>query len=107
MHAVLSGFGKPAAAPEEDHKVLRRSIRKSVTPDHIISFLDGRPYKTLKRHLTTRGYTPDEYRKEFGLGHDYPMVSARYAAHRSELAKSLGLGQIRSEQAQRARPRSK
>ncbi|GJD59912.1 MucR family transcriptional regulator [Methylobacterium frigidaeris] len=99
IHATLVGLGQPAAEPEEDHKVTAAQIRKSVTPDHITSFLDGKPYKSLKRHLTTRGYTPDEYRQKFGLPFDYPMVAATYAAQRSELAKSLGLGQIRRERA--------
>lgn len=99
VHASLTGLSQPAAAPEEDHKVTAAQIRKSVTPDRITSFLDGKQYKSLKRHLTTRGYTPDEYRKKFGLGHDYPMVAASYAAQRSELAKSLGLGQIRRDRA--------
>jgi predicted transcriptional regulator len=70
-------------------------IRKTVTPDHIISLEDGRPYRSLKRHLTSRGLTPEEYRRKWGLPHDYPMVAANYAAQRSELAKSIGLGQAR------------
>ncbi|AWN52177.1 MucR family transcriptional regulator [Methylobacterium sp. 17Sr1-1] len=99
VHASLSSLGQPVAAPEEDHKVTAAQIRKSVTPDHITSFLDGKPYKSLKRHLNSQGYTPDEYRKKFGLPFDYPMVAATYAAQRSELAKSLGLGQIRRDRA--------
>ncbi|AWB24534.1 MucR family transcriptional regulator [Methylobacterium currus] len=74
-------------------------IRKTVTPDHIISLEDGRPYKSLKRHLSSRGMTPDEYRQKWSLPRDYPMVAANYAAARSELAKSSGLGQIRRNQA--------
>ncbi len=70
-------------------------IRKTVTPDHIISLEDGRPYRSLKRHLTSRGLTPEDYRRKWGLPHDYPMVAANYAAQRSELAKSIGLGQVR------------
>lgn len=99
VHASLSGLGQQAAAPEEDHKVTPAQIRKSITPDYLMSFLDGKPYKSLKRHLTSNGLTPDDYRKRFGLGHDYPMVAAAYAAARSELAKSLGLGQIRRDRA--------
>ncbi|KMO35462.1 MucR family transcriptional regulator [Methylobacterium aquaticum] len=109
IHATLVGLDQPAPEPVEDHKVTAAQIRKSVTPDHITSFLDGKPYKSLKRHLTTRGYTPDEYRQKFGLPYDYPMVAANYAAQRSELAKSLGLGQIRRERAaaQRAQAEAK
>jgi predicted transcriptional regulator len=99
VHASLSGLGRPAAVPEEDHKVTSAQIRKSVTPDHITSFLDGKPYRSLKRHLTSQGMTPAEYRQKFGLPHDYPMVAATYAAARSEMAKSLGLGQRRRDAA--------
>jgi predicted transcriptional regulator len=99
VHASLSALGQPAAAPAEDHKVTAAQIRKSVTPDAIISFIDGNPYKSLKRHLTSNGTSPDEYRQKYGLPRDYPMVAATYAAQRSELAKSLGLGQIRRDRA--------
>ncbi|WP_082173636.1 MucR family transcriptional regulator [Methylobacterium platani] len=100
VHASLRGLGQPAAAPAEDHKVTPAQIRRSVTPDAIISFIDGKPYKSVKRHLTSNGTTPDEYRQKYGLPRDYPMVAATYAAQRSELAKSLGLGQIRRNRAE-------
>jgi predicted transcriptional regulator len=67
-------------------------IRKSVTPDFIISLEDGKPYRTLKRHLAGRGLSPDEYREKWGLPRDYPMVAPNYATRRSELAKAMGLG---------------
>ena len=68
-------------------------IKKSITPDYLISLEDGQKYKSLKRHLSTRGMTPDEYRAKWGLQRDYPMVAANYSAQRSQLAKALGLGQ--------------
>ena len=67
-------------------------ILRSITADALISFLDGRSYKTLKRHLTGHGLDADGYRRRFGLPSDYPMVAASYAAHRSALAKQIGLG---------------
>jgi predicted transcriptional regulator len=36
--------------------------------------------------------TPDEYRARWQLAGDYPMVGRTYAARRSEMAKSIGLG---------------
>ena len=53
---------------------------------------NGKQFKALKRHLSTLGMTPAEYREKWGLAKDYPMVAAGYAAKRSELAKSIGLG---------------
>lgn len=99
VHASLSALGQPAAPVVEESRATPAQIRKSVTPDHLISFLDGKPYRSLKRHLTSQGMTPAEYRQKFGLPHDYPMVAASYAAQRSALAKSLGLGQRRRDAA--------
>ncbi len=67
-------------------------IRKSITPEAIVSFIDGKPYKMLKRHLTTQGFTPDTYRSTFGLPADYPVTASNYSAARSKLAKDIGLG---------------
>ncbi|AWB20560.1 MucR family transcriptional regulator [Methylobacterium currus] len=94
VHASLNQLGA-APAPEPERATPPVPIRKTVTPDHIISLEDGKPYKTLKRHLAGRGLTPEQYRQKWGLPPDYPMVAANYAAQRSELAKSSGLGQSR------------
>jgi predicted transcriptional regulator len=67
-------------------------IKKSVTPDYIISLEDGRKFKSMKRYLGLRNMTPAEYREKWGLPRDYPMVAPNYAAQRSELAKKSGLG---------------
>lgn len=68
------------------------AIRRSITPDALISFEDGRPYKTLRRHLAARGLTPVEYRAKYGLPDDYPMVAQNTSAARSQLARRIGLG---------------
>jgi predicted transcriptional regulator len=82
-----------AATPEQKPLVPAVPIRKSVTPDYIISLEDGRKFKSLKRHLQgTYGMTPDEYRAKWGLPRDYPMVAPNYARARSDLAKKMGLG---------------
>lgn len=68
-------------------------INKSVTADYLISLEDGRRFKSLKRHLAAQyGMTPDDYRQRWGLPADYPMVAPNYAAKRSALAKTMGLG---------------
>jgi predicted transcriptional regulator len=92
VHAALQGLVAPKPAePERPEPAV--SIRKSVTPDFLISLEDGKKYKTLKRHLGKLGLTPDEYRAKWGLPADYPMVAPNYAQKRSELARSSGLGQ--------------
>lgn len=80
-------------APKPEPLVPAVPINKSVTSDYIISLEDGRRFKSLKRHLAAQyGMTPDDYRARWGLPADYPMVAPNYAAKRSELAKSMGLG---------------
>ena len=73
-----------------------------MTPDALISFIDGKPYKTLKRHLSRNGLTIEQYRERFGLPRDYPSTAASYSAQRSELARALGLGQQRRNAAKTA-----
>ena len=90
---------KPAEAP-----VPPVSIKTSITSDFLISLEDGRRYKSLKRHLTGRGLTPEQYREKWGLPRDYPMVAPNYAKQRSELAKALGLGQLRRNRAAGSEP---
>jgi predicted transcriptional regulator len=86
-------------APSAPRRLHSAQVKKSITPDALISFEDGRPYKTLRRHLATRGLTPEQYRKKWGLPFDYPMVAPSYSAARSAMAKSLGLGQMGRGQA--------
>jgi len=69
------------------------SVRKSLaSKDHIISMIDGKSYKTLRRHLATHGMTPAEYRERYGLKTDYPMVAETYSESRRAMAKKIGLG---------------
>lgn len=91
VHSALIGLNKPADPTEEKPKGAV-SIRASVKPDHLISMLDGKPYKMLKRHLAQNGYTPETYREAFGLPKDYPMTAATYSEQRKALAKKIGLG---------------
>ena len=92
---ATAGSGEPAAP--EQVKATAQQIRRSITPDHLVSFEDGKRYKTLRRHLTLQGLTPQAYREKWGLPADYPMVSPNYAQQRSELAKASGLGQQRRQ----------
>jgi predicted transcriptional regulator len=72
------------------------SVKKSITPDHIVCLEDGKKFKSLKRHLRTQySMTPEQYREKWALPPDYPMVAPNYAAARSQLAKQMGLGQQR------------
>ncbi|MDR7040478.1 putative transcriptional regulator [Methylobacterium sp. BE186] len=94
VHAALNILGSKYTAAEAETATMPATaqVRKSITPDALISFIDGKYYKTLKRHLSTHGLDPYSYRQRYRLPNDYPMVAASYAAQRSGLAKSVGLG---------------
>ncbi|MDE4916077.1 MucR family transcriptional regulator [Methylobacterium sp. 092160098-2] len=97
-HAALTGLcGSSTPAAPEVEKPTPAQIRKSITHEALISFEDGKPYKTLKRHLAKLGLTPEAYREKWGLPRDYPTTAPSYSEQRSALAKSLGLGQQRRQ----------
>jgi predicted transcriptional regulator len=103
VHAALLALSAPQAPKEEEvERATPAQIKKSITPDALISFIDGKPYKTLKRHLTTHGLDIEGYRRRYGLPADYPTVSSNYSAARSALAKDLGLGQQRRKSTTKA-----
>jgi predicted transcriptional regulator len=68
------------------------SVRKSLAdPEWIVSMIDGKRYRMLKRHIGMHGLTPDAYRARYRLPSSYPMVAPAYAAYRRALAKKSGL----------------
>lgn len=96
LHAAVSGFGSGKPPVEEIRPVVPAvPVKKSITDEYLISLEDGKQYKALKRHLTARGLTPEQYREKYSLPSDYPMVAANYAKKRSEFAKTIGLGWMR------------
>lgn len=95
VSAAFEGLGRDKA-PEPEELRPPVSIKRSITPDYLISLEDGRQYKSLKRHLAGRGLTPAQYREKWRLPGTYPMVAPNYSRQRSAMAKSLGPGQIRT-----------
>jgi predicted transcriptional regulator len=91
VHSALEDIDRPAA-PAAKMIEPPVPIETTVTPDYIVSLEDGKHYKTLGRHLHTRGLTPDQYRRKWGLPPDYPMIAPSYAAQRAELARRGSFG---------------
>jgi predicted transcriptional regulator len=108
VHRTLSSLMSGSPVEESEAKMQKPAvpIKKSVTPDYIISLEDGRKFKSLKRYLTTRGMTPADYRAKWKLPADYPMTAPNYAAQRSALAKKLGLGRKPTPPAKPARKKA-
>lgn len=103
VHAALQGLSSPGTKPAEERRTLSAGeIRRSITPEGLTSFEDGKAYKTLRRHLARHRLTPEEYRAKWGLPVDYPMTASAYSAHRSQLARDLGLGRERLATAESA-----
>lgn len=95
MHETVAALGTAPAAPEAETApefTPAVPVRSSIKPDYLVSLIDGRKLKTLKRHLSMHGLTPAQYRERYGLKPDYPMVAANYAEQRRETAKKIGLG---------------
>lgn len=99
MHVAVGDLSSPAPTPGGDsdatppEHVPAVTVRKSLASrEHIISLIDGKPYKTLRRHLSTNGLTPEEYRRRYNLKPDYPMVAPAYSEHRRAMAHKIGLG---------------
>jgi predicted transcriptional regulator len=92
VHSAVSGLSNPLA-PTVEAQTPAVNPKRSVQADYIVCLEDGKRFKSLKRHLMTHyELTPEAYREKWGLPRDYPMVAPNYAAARSELAKSMGLG---------------
>ena len=103
VHASLSGLGAPPVTEAPAAPLVPAvSIKKSITDEYIISLEEGRKVKSLKRYLSGLGMTPADYRAKWGLPSDYPMVAPAYAAKRSALAKTIGLGRKGGEAAPEA-----
>jgi len=98
MHRSILALGSDGSAQEDDAAAPAAaepavSVRKSLASrEHIISMIDGKPYRTLRRHLSAHGLDPDQYRQRYGLRPDYPMVAPAYSEARSERAKQHGFG---------------
>ncbi len=95
-HAALSGLSGPGTetvgGSAETHQPAVTARKSLANRDFILSLIDGKPYKSLKRHLTGHGMTPEEYRSRYNLPATYPMVAPGYSDARREVAKRLGLG---------------
>jgi predicted transcriptional regulator len=88
-HAALKSIDAPEEpAPVEPEHKPAVGIRKSLgSRTHILSMIDGKPYQTLKRHLSKHGLTPQEYRERYSLPRDYPMVAPAYSESRRAIAE--------------------
>ena len=87
---TLRDAGRPATLPEQ------RTLAAWSGWGAIPQVFDPRADDfTTERAQLAGLLTPEQYRQKWGLPPDYPMTAANYAAQRSDLAKTSGLGQQR------------
>lgn len=88
LEAVLASArgGAPVTPPTPEE------IAASVTRDAIVSFENGRRYRSLRRHLKRQGLTDDQYRAKWGLPDDYPLVARSFSDLRSNAARGRRFG---------------
>lgn len=110
MHDAVLALSTSEPAADEQTETTEYApavtVRKSLASnDHIISMIDGKPYRALRRHLTTHGLTPETYRERYGLKADYPMVAPAYSEARRAMAKKIGLGRKPGQKPTSAKPK--
>lgn len=86
VFASQPGAIAPRTAPSAEE------IAASITDDAIISFENGRRYRSLRRHLNQLGLTDDQYRAKWGLPDDYPLVAKSFSDLRSNAARAQRFG---------------
>ncbi|WP_331288989.1 MULTISPECIES: MucR family transcriptional regulator [Methylobacteriaceae] len=79
-------------AARKPRRLTQAEIEVSIQDAYLISFENGLTYHMMRRHLTTMGMTPDEYRAKWGLPEDYPVVAPQFTRRRQHLAKRMSLG---------------
>lgn len=103
MQTSFAGTSADTAATGLKTRHTAKEIEASITPEYLVSFEDGRKYKTLTRHLHSLGMTREDYKAKHGLPADYPTVAANFSKQRSEIARSRGVGRT-SERRRGAQP---
>ncbi|KXK01395.1 MAG: Transcriptional regulatory protein ros [Nitrospira sp. OLB3] len=105
--ALVEDAAAAKTKPEDPTYTPAVSVRRSLaSSDHILSLIDGKPYKTLKRHLASHGLTPESYRKRYNLPAGYPLVAPSFAAQRRAIAERIRLGRRPVDAAPAAAPSS-
>ena len=94
VHLSLSGLGHEAQPAEI--LVPAVPVKRSVQRDFMVCLDCGFRSQMLRRHLmTVHLLEPAAYRARWRLAPDHPITAPSYSAHRSGLAKQLGLGRKR------------
>ncbi len=92
--ALEAVFAGPSAIVTQAEPPTPDQIAASITHDAIVSFENGRRYRSLRRHLNQLGLTEDQYRAKWGLPADYPLVAQSFSDLRSNAARAQRFGGV-------------
>ncbi len=68
-------------------------VERAVTNDRVYCLCCGKGFKMLKRHLgSEHGLSEDDYRAQYGLPADLPLVAPSYSERKAAYARKVGLG---------------
>ncbi|MGL4960429.1 MAG: MucR family transcriptional regulator [Inquilinus sp.] len=63
-------------------------VEESITHDNLVCLNEGHRLRSLKRYLRRKyALSPEQYRRQWGVPGDYPMVAPAYAELRARIAK--------------------
>lgn len=69
------------------------AVDQSVSDGSVTCLCCGRSFTMLKRHIKAEhGLSESQYRDQFGLSEDHPLVAPNYSVRKAEYAKRIGLG---------------
>lgn len=69
------------------------AIDQSVSESAVTCLCCGRSFTMLKRHIKAEhGLSEGQYRAQFGLHNNHPLVAPNYSVRKAEYAKQIGLG---------------
>lgn len=72
------------------------SLADAVTSSHVYCLCCGKPFKMLKRHLRAEHELSEpEYRFQFKLSEEFPLVAPDYSEKKATQARASGLGKGR------------
>ncbi|HEY9348329.1 MAG TPA: MucR family transcriptional regulator [Inquilinus sp.] len=68
-------------------------VEESITRDYLVCLNDGQKLRSLKRYLKRKySLSPEQYRSQWALPDNYPMVAPAYAELRASIAKRQASG---------------
>lgn len=98
LMARAQGGDMASAAADDRRGIPAVSLADAVTADMVYCLCCGKPFKMLKRHLRAEHRLSEaEYRFQFKLAEDFPLVAPDYSQKKASQARASGLGKGRGQ----------